>query len=107
MSDQYSIMSQEELLTEVERLTALVAGLQGTIKLQAEGKYAAVEPEIERLTEAFDLADGLRKSHQAEIVRLNDALKDAQTDNLNLRRHRNELRKRVVALEEGNDAAKE
>ena len=54
---------------------------------------------IERLTEAFDLADGLRKAHQAEIVRLNDALKDAQTDNLNLRRDRNELRKRVKALE--------
>jgi len=51
------------------------------------------------LTEAFDLADGLRRSHQAEIVRLNDALKDAQTDNLNLRRDRNELRKRVKALE--------
>jgi len=51
------------------------------------------------LTEAFDLADGLRRSHQAEIVRLNAALADAQTENLNLRRHRNELRKRVVFLE--------
>ena len=36
---------------------------------------------------------------ELEIERLIDALKDAQTDNLNLRRHRNELRKRVEALE--------
>lgn len=34
-----------------------------------------------------------------ENARLIDALKDAQTDNLNLRRNRNELRKRVEVLE--------
>ena len=67
--------------------------------LEDHERVRQLQAENERLTEAFDLADGLRKAHQAEIMQLIDALKDAQTDELNLRGDRNELRKRVEALE--------
>jgi len=47
----------------------------------------------ERLTEAFDLADGLRRSHQAEIVRLN-------ADNEMLRDELEQQYAKVEALED-------
>ena len=55
--------------------------------------------EIERLTEAFDLADGFRKAHLAEIERLTEYNDTLEMLNLSGKELVKRLQARVEALE--------
>jgi len=72
---------------------------QGLSIEQVCDKYNALLAVNERLTEAFDLADGLRKAHQAEIERLHEAMDVTNGWGQEMRDRYSEKCARVEALE--------
>jgi chromosome segregation ATPase len=77
MSDQYSIMSQEELLTEIERLTAERDTAEGILE-QLQNKFAAVTAEWADCKESDRLIERLQArvgALEAKLYRKDERIK--------------------------------